>query len=83
MPAGDARVAAATTAARIPGGPRSTMSAYAEAEQDRAPRFREMRNVADAEDAVEERYLPALRHFDSYRGPTIQTVVAGDLAQRV
>jgi len=64
------------------------MSGHAEEEQDRARRFRDaalphlddvytlarylLRNVADAEDAVQECYLRALRHFDSYRGPAMK-----------
>ena len=57
-------------------------------DHDRARRFRDaalphlddvftfahylMRNVADAEDAVQECYLRALRHFDSYHGPAMK-----------
>ena len=67
---------------------RDTMIADANAEQEKARRFRDaalpylddvfalarylMRNAADAEDAVQECYLRALRHFDSYRGPTMK-----------
>ena len=64
------------------------MVGHANAGDDRARRFREaalpylddvyalarflMRNVADAEDAVQECYLRALQHFDSYRGPQMK-----------
>jgi len=67
---------------------RDTMTADANAEQDKARRFRDaalpylddvfalarylLRNPADAEDAVQECYLRALRHFDSYRGPAMK-----------
>src|ERR1700685_148241 len=65
-----------------------TMAGDAHDEADRARRFRDaalphlddvftlarylMRNSADAEDAVQECYLRALRHFDSYRGPAMK-----------
>jgi RNA polymerase sigma factor (sigma-70 family) len=64
------------------------MTGDAHDEHDRARRFRDaalpylddvytlarylMRNAADAEDAVQECYLRALRHFDSYRGPAMK-----------
>jgi RNA polymerase sigma factor (sigma-70 family) len=75
-------------------------------EQDKARRFREaalphlddvfalarylMRNAADAEDAAQECYLRALRHFDSYRGPAmkpwllaiLRNVCNGEFARR-
>jgi len=56
--------------------------------QDKARRFRDaalpciddvytlarylLRDTADAEDAVQECYLRALRHFDTFRGPAIK-----------
>jgi RNA polymerase sigma factor (sigma-70 family) len=64
------------------------MASDAVAEQERMRRFRDaalphldevytlarylMRNASDAEDAVQECYLRALRHFDSYRGPAMK-----------
>ena len=67
---------------------REMMTGDANADHDKARRFRDaalpylddiftlarylMRNSADAEDAVQECYLRALRHFDSYRGPAMK-----------
>jgi len=67
---------------------REAMTVGGNPEQDRARRFRDaalphldevftlarylLRNPADAEDAVQECYLRALRHFDSYRGPAMK-----------
>ena len=67
--------------------PRTALPAAAE-DPDRARRFREMalphldaaytlaryllRNPTDAEDAVQECYLRALKHFGTYRGPDIK-----------
>jgi RNA polymerase sigma-70 factor, ECF subfamily len=60
----------------------------AEHDPEKARRFREaalpylddaytlarylLRNAADAEDAVQECYLRAFKHFDSYRGPAMR-----------
>src|ERR1700733_810239 len=67
---------------------RNTRPGDANADQDRAQRFRDaalpylddvyalarylMRGSADAEDAVQECYLRALRHYDTYRGPAMK-----------
>jgi RNA polymerase sigma-70 factor (ECF subfamily) len=67
---------------------RGTMAGDANDEHDKARRFRDaalpylddvftlarylMRNPADADDAVQECYLRALRHFESYRGPAMK-----------
>jgi RNA polymerase sigma-70 factor, ECF subfamily len=64
------------------------MTTEANYEQEKARRFRDdallhlddvfslarylLRNAEDAEDAVQECYLRALRHFDSYRGPAMK-----------
>ena len=78
---------------------RDTMTGDANAEQEKARRFRDaalpylddvfalarylMRNAADAEDAVQECYLRALRHFDSYRGPAMKPWLLGDIEERL
>src|SRR5580698_8709985 len=67
---------------------RDEMTGDAYDEHDKVQRFRDaalpylddlytlarylMRNAADADDAVQECYLRALRHFDSYRGPAMK-----------
>ena len=67
---------------------RKAMAGYAGDEHDKARRFRDaalpylddayalarylLRNAADAEDAVQECFLRAFRHFDSYRGPAMK-----------
>ena len=76
----------APTVSRTAG--RYAMTGETDAEQERARRFRDaalpclddvyalarylMRNAADADDAVQECYLRALRHFDSYQGPAMK-----------
>src|SRR6202007_2188334 len=67
---------------------RDTMAIVSNADSERVRRFRDaalphlddvftfarylMRDSADAEDAAQECYLRALRHFDSYRGPAMK-----------
>src|SRR6185437_4643033 len=64
------------------------MPVNTEDDPERAQRFREaalphlddvytlarylLRNASDAEDAVQECYLRALKHFDTYRGPAMK-----------
>ena len=64
------------------------MAGYAGDEHDKARRFHDaalpylddayalarylLRNAADAEDAVQDCFLRAFRHFDSYRGPAMK-----------
>jgi RNA polymerase sigma-70 factor, ECF subfamily len=71
-----------------PTGLYSMAGNHADDEHDKARRFRDaalphlddayalarylLRNAADAEDAVQECFLRALRHFDSYRGPAMK-----------
>ena len=95
----------APAAARIVGRDMTASDVAAE-ERDKSRRFRDaalphlddiyslarylMRNVADAEDAVQECYLRAFRHFDSYRGPAmkpwllaiLRNVCAAEFARR-
>jgi RNA polymerase sigma-70 factor, ECF subfamily len=67
---------------------RNSMAGYAGDEHDKARRFHDaalpylddayalarylLRNAADAEDAVQDCFLRAFRHFDSYRGPAMK-----------
>jgi RNA polymerase sigma-70 factor (ECF subfamily) len=69
-------------------GKHGSMAIDNDSEDEKARRFRDaalpylddvftlarylMRNTADAEDAAQECYLRALRHFDSYRGPAMK-----------
>src|ERR1700688_468722 len=85
---------------------RDTMTGDGNGERDRARRFRDaalpylddvytlarylLRNSADAEDAAQECYVRALRHFDSYHGPemtpwlssTLRTFLPAEFARR-
>ncbi len=81
------RVRQAPTASRAAGRNR-IMNGDAQLDLDRARRFRDaalpylddvyalarylMRDIVEAEDAVQECYLRALRHFDNYRGPAMK-----------
>jgi Sigma-70 region 2 len=42
-----------------------------------------LRNNADAEDAAQECYLRAFRHFETFRRRADQAMAAGDIAQRL
>src|SRR6478672_13204560 len=69
-------------------GPRTMPFSAAKDDPEKARRFREaalphlddaytlarylLRDATDAEDAVQECYLRAYKHFDSYRGPAIK-----------
>jgi len=80
--------AAPWTAGRVAMTGADKMTGMDNVDGDKARRFRDaalphlddvftlarylMRNAADAEDAVQECYLRALRHFDSYRGPAMK-----------
>jgi RNA polymerase sigma-70 factor, ECF subfamily len=75
-------------AASAKAGPQTMPPNDAHDDPDKARRFREaalpylddvytfarylLRDPADAEDAVQECYLRALKHFDSYRGPAMK-----------
>jgi RNA polymerase sigma-70 factor (ECF subfamily) len=77
-----------TIGAAAPSGTANIMAADDSGDVEKAQRFRDaalpylddvftlarhlMRNSADAEDAAQECYLRALRHFDTYRGPAMK-----------
>ena len=87
-------------------GPRAMPVKSVDNDPERARRFRELalpclddvytlaryllRDATDAEDAVQECYLRALRHFDTYRGPAmkpwlfaiLRNVCRGEFARR-
>ena len=42
-----------------------------------------LRDAADADDAVQECYLRALKHFHTYQGPAIKPWLFADPAQRL
>ena len=76
------------TQASAKAGPRAMPVSAANDDPEKARRFRDaalphlddaytlarylLRDAADAEDAVQECYLRAFRHFDSYRGPAMK-----------
>src|SRR6476659_7631439 len=82
MPTGRAQATSASA------GQRAMPVKVSDNDPDRARRFRDaalpylddvytlarylLRDVSDAEDAVQECYLRALKHFDSYRGPAMK-----------
>jgi RNA polymerase sigma factor (sigma-70 family) len=84
----DARSVQSQASARLWAAEHETMTTEANYEQEKARRFRDdallhlddvfalarylLRNAEDAEDAVQECYLRALRHFDSYHGPAMK-----------
>src|SRR5690349_16883096 len=71
-----------------PAGQEAKPVSTSDEDPDRARRFREaalpllddvytlarylLRDASDAEDAVQECYLRALKHFDTYRGPAMK-----------
>src|SRR3982750_3950003 len=82
MPTGRAQASSAGA------GQRAMPVKISDPDPDRARRFRDaalpylddvytlarylLRDASDAEDAVQECYLRALKHFDSYRGPAMK-----------